>query len=96
MFYFQTLRLWPAHLGKEFNCDSQDCKIPKEEMMYNSGYNRLNCFDCDYNLCMTCANRMVCQKQSGKTGEKLYLDKDPDFCVIFIQKNIFVSNIFHF
>ena len=86
MLSFQTLRLWPAHLGEGFNCDSQDCKIPKDEMMYNSGYNRLNCFDCDYNLCMTCANRMVCQKgqkQHGKT-KNFCLQKGPDFCVIII------------
>ena len=64
----QVLRLWPANLGlgEGYICDSIDCKTSKDEVILNSGYNRLNCFVCDYDLCMTCANRLVCQKQNGK------------------------------
>ena len=32
----------------------------------NSGFNRLNCFVCDYDICMACANRKICEKQRGK------------------------------
>lgn len=61
----QVLRLWPQNLGAGFHCDNTECRSPRDEMV-NSGYNRLNCFTCDYDICMACANRVVCLKQNIK------------------------------
>ncbi len=60
----QVLRLWPANLGLGFHCDDSDCRTPGDEIK-NSGFNRLNCFLCDYDICMACANRKICEKQRG-------------------------------
>ena len=63
-FIEQVLRLWPANLGLGFHCDDPDCRSPGDEIK-NSGFNRLNCFICDYDICMACANRKICEKQRG-------------------------------
>ena len=63
---FKVLRLWPPHMGEQFTCNNSDCQSPKDELMFNSGYNRLHCFACDYNICMTCANAIVAKKLNGK------------------------------
>ncbi len=60
----KVLRLWPANLGLGFHCDDSDCRTPGDEIK-NSGFNRLNCFLCDYDICMACANRKICEKQRG-------------------------------
>ena len=53
-------------MGEQFTCNNSDCQSPKDELMFNSGYNRLHCFACDYNICMTCANAIVAKKLNGK------------------------------
>ena len=47
------LRLWPAK-GHPFYCDQ--CPPEKKDILKKStGRNRLNCFLCDYDICVDCA-----------------------------------------
>eukprot|EP00095_Tigriopus_kingsejongensis_P011148 maker-scaffold534_size144770-snap-gene-0.35 protein:Tk11148 transcript:maker-scaffold534_size144770-snap-gene-0.35-mRNA-1 annotation:"uncharacterized protein conserved in bacteria" len=43
--------------GRMFTCDDSDCAFRGE--IKNTGYNRLNCFNCDYDLCDSCAHRRM-------------------------------------
>ncbi|TRY80466.1 hypothetical protein TCAL_10488 [Tigriopus californicus] len=51
------LKLLPKENGRSFRCDDSDCAFKGE--IANTGYNRLNCFSCDYDLCDSCAHRRM-------------------------------------
>jgi hypothetical protein len=44
--------------GKKFGCDDSDCPF-RGGMIRNHGYNRFNCFGCDYDLCDSCVHRKL-------------------------------------
>ena len=44
--------------GKSFHCDDSDCPFKGGDIQ-NNGYNRLNCFSCDYDMCDSCAHRRM-------------------------------------
>merc|ERR1712013_211982 len=63
------LKLWPAK-GAPFLCDDwapstgKNCRSRGREIPSN-GENRLNCFVCDYDLCVDCVNKRGAVKISG-------------------------------
>ena len=53
----EQLRLWPAK-GHPFYCDMCHIRVPaskKSGLKRSTGHNRLNCFLCDYDVCVNCA-----------------------------------------
>ncbi len=52
----KKLRVWPKR-GSFFTCDDKDCPQEENAKLINIGTNRLNCFICDYDLCLSCAKR---------------------------------------
>ena len=48
----EQLRLWPAK-GHPFYCDK--CPPNQSGLKRSTGHNRLNCFLCDFDVCMNCA-----------------------------------------
>lgn len=60
----KSLRLWPANKGPPFLCDNLAwCSLAGEEII-NTGGNRFNCFLCDFDICLGCA-----QGTMEKAGE---------------------------
>ena len=69
---YEQLRLWPAK-GHPFYCD--ECPFDQRNVLKRStGHNRLNCFLCDFDCCVNCANedkfpnRSIQTKQSEPAG----------------------------
>lgn len=53
----RRLRQWPEKMGPPFKCSSKSCAILGEIM--SNGANRFNCFECDFDLCDSCARRKL-------------------------------------
>ncbi len=52
------LKQLPKDRGRRFRCDDSDCAY-RDGKIRNNGYNRLNCFKCDYDVCDSCATRRI-------------------------------------
>jgi len=62
----EKLRLWPAK-GYPFYCD--ECPYPqKERLKRSTGQNRLNCFLCDFDCCVSCSDAERFQKRMNTTS----------------------------
>jgi len=69
----EKLRIWPAK-GRPFYCD--ECPYPQNEKLQRStGQNKLSCFHCDFDCCVSCSNAERFQKRTTTSGwNKLQID----------------------
>lgn len=62
----EKLRLWPAY-GANWYCD--ECPYGERDRAKRStGFNRLNCFLCDYDKCVDCADRARDRRNDHQTS----------------------------
>merc|ERR1711915_164682 len=66
----ERLRLWPAK-GHPFYCD--ECPTDRRDVLKRStGQNRLNCFLCDYDCCVTCSDASRLQRVGDESSFVLH------------------------